>query len=385
MSRVRQQQGLSAKEGRRLTNVVVIGAGVLGTSVAWRASQAGASVTVLEADRVGSGTSGTSFAWTNANNKLPQAYHDLNVAGMRAYAALRDELGATPWWHGGGSVEWESGEAAQAAQRTKVDRLRTWGYAAEWITAAQLHEMEPDLNLEAVGDAPIAYYPEEGWLDPVLYAHAMMEMAVRLGARLRTGTRVADLVRQNRRVTGVTTAAGETIRADVVVNCAGRWANEVVRATDLHLPLAPTVGFLVFTAPMPTCLYRIVRTPLVDVRPDGAGRLMLHCGETDQRLSPDADPSPAREEAEDLVRWAAQLLPGIRGARPEAARLAIRPIPADGHSAVGYMPGAAGYYVVVTHSAVTLAALLGRVVADEIVSGRPAPQLAPFRPDRFFR
>jgi glycine/D-amino acid oxidase-like deaminating enzyme len=367
-----------------LTNIVVVGAGVVGTSVAYRAAQAGASVTVLEADRVGGGTSGISFAWTNANNKPPREYHDLNVAGMRAYAALRDEFGETPWWHGGGSIEWEAGEAARRAQREKVERLRAWGYAAEWITPAQLRELEPDVALEAVGDAPIAYYPEEGWLDPVHYAHVMMETACRRGARLRTGVRVADVVQRNARVTGVTTAGGETVHADVVVNCAGRWANEVAGARELHIPLAPTVGLLVFTPPVPTCLRRVVRNPFCDLRPDGASRLMLHRSETDEVLSPDVEPSPARAEAIDLVRRAAQVLSGIGAARPEAARVAIRPIPADGRSAVGYVPGASGYYVVITHSAVTLAAFLGRVVADEIVHNRAVPQLAPFRPDRFF-
>ncbi len=90
-----------------MTKVIVIGAGVMGASAAYRLAQAGADVTVLEATRAGGGTSGISFAWTNAHRKPPKPYHDLNVAGMKAHAALRDEFGATPWWHGGGSLEWE--------------------------------------------------------------------------------------------------------------------------------------------------------------------------------------------------------------------------------------------------------------------------------------
>ena len=80
-----------------MTTIIVIGAGVMGASVAYRLAQAGAAVTVLEASRVGGGTSGTSFAWTNAHLKPPRAYHDLNVAGMKAHAALCDECGTTPW------------------------------------------------------------------------------------------------------------------------------------------------------------------------------------------------------------------------------------------------------------------------------------------------
>src|SRR3954452_761944 len=111
--------------------IIVIGGGVMGASVAYRAAVAGASVTVLEAGRIGGGTSSCSFAWTNSSDKTPRAYHDLNVAGMKAHAALAAEFGAAPWWHGGGSVEWHA-PADRSSQQAKVERLQSWGYAAEW-------------------------------------------------------------------------------------------------------------------------------------------------------------------------------------------------------------------------------------------------------------
>lgn len=367
-----------------MANVAVIGAGVVGSAVAYRLAQAGARVSVLEADRVGGGTSGTSFAWTNANNKPPRAYHDLNVAGMRDHTALAEEFGSAPWWHGGGSIEWEADEDAWRAQREKVQRLRAWGYAVEWITPQQLHELEPDIDPRAVGDAPIAYYPDEGWLDPVPYAHAMLEAAARYGATLHRGARVTDILIDGGRAVGVTLAGGEVLRADVVVNCAGRWANDVVRTRELHIPLASTVGFLVFTPPVSTCLRRVARTPHCDLRPDGAGRLMLHRRETDGTVREDAEPDPRLPQAADLMRRAARVLPDITGTEAEAARIALRPIPADGYSAVGPVPGVSGYYLVVTHSGVTLSPFLGRAVTEELVHGRTVPHLEPFRPCRFF-
>jgi glycine/D-amino acid oxidase-like deaminating enzyme len=128
-----------------MPRIIVIGAGVMGASIAYRLATAGASVTVLEAGRIGGGTSTCSFAWTNSNDKEPRAYHDLNVAGMKAHAALAEEFGTTPWWHGGGNVEWAAPED-RAAQQAKVERLRAWGYAAEWITPGQLLELEPDID-----------------------------------------------------------------------------------------------------------------------------------------------------------------------------------------------------------------------------------------------
>src|SRR6202140_1952956 len=141
-----------------MTKMIVIGAGVMGASVAFRLAQAGADVTVLEATRIGGGTSGISFAWTNAHQKPPKPYHDLNVGGMKAHAALKDEFGAPPWWHGGGSLEWEL-EPDRADQRANVEQLRAWGYAAEWIDLKQVQELEPDINPAVIGDAPVAYFP----------------------------------------------------------------------------------------------------------------------------------------------------------------------------------------------------------------------------------
>ncbi len=366
------------------TRVIVIGAGVVGASVAYRSAQAGADVLVLEAGRVGGGTSGISFAWTNAHMKPPRAYHDLNVNGMRAHQALRDEFGATPWWHAGGHLEWVE-PARRQVQQDNVAQLRAWGYAAEWLSQAEVLELEPDIDPAAIGDAPVAYFPDEGWLDPVPYLHAMLSAAARRhGARLIAGARVVDLVVRADQVRGVRLADGTVHEADIVVNCAGRWTNEPVRDSGLHLPLAPTVGFLVFTPPVAANVGRVVRTTLIDTRPDGAGRLMLHWNPTDATLAPDSAISPSMPQARDMMQRLRQLLPSIGPVEAEAVRLAIRPIPGDTLAAVGPVPRVGGYYLAVTHSAVTMSAFIGIAVADEIVNGRERPELASFRPARFF-
>src|SRR5215471_9810419 len=352
--------------GAAMIRTIVIGAGVMGASVAYRLAQAGAAVTVLEATRIGSGTSGSSFAWTNAHKKPPKPYHNLNVAGMKAHAALANEFGATPWWHSGGSLEWEA-EPDQATQRENIE---------------QVQELEPDIDPAAIGDAPVAFFPEEGWLDPVVYAHAMLSAARRRhGATVICGTRVVDLMMAGDRVTGVRLADGTQYEADIVVNCAGRWTNEATRDAGLHLPLARTVGLLVFTPPVAAGLCRVVRNPVIDMRPDGAGRLMLIA---DTTLSFDAKLSPAMPEARDWVRRARQLLPSIGEVEAEAVRIAIRPMPADGFSAIGPMPRTSSYYIAVTHSGVRMSPFLGAAVAYEIVRGRQRAELADFRPTRFF-
>ncbi len=367
-----------------MVKVIVIGAGVVGASSAYRLAEAGAEVLVLEAQRVGAGTSGISYAWTNAHRKPPRPYHDLNVNGMRVHRELRVEFGNAAWWHGGGSLEWTTPDE-YAAQRANVAQLQGWGYKAEWVTPAQVAELEPDIDLAVLGDAPVAFFPDEGWLDPIPYCHAMLSAAIRRhGARLQCGVRVADLVLQGDRVNGVRMEDGTVHGADLVVNCAGRWTNEAVREAGLHLPLAPTVGFLVFTPPVACGLSRVVHTSIINARPDGAGRLMVHWNPTDATFQPDSAISPGMPQARDLMRRTRQLLPSIGAVEAEAVRLAIRPIPGDGLTAVGPMPRVSGYYVAVTHSGVTMSPFLGVCVADEIVRGVTRPELADFRPARFF-
>ncbi len=366
-----------------MTEIIVVGAGVIGTAVAYRLAKGGAKVTVLEAGRVGGGTSGISFAWTNSCNKSPRAYFDLNVAGMRAHAALKEEFGAIPWWHGGGRVEWKA-PPAQGDQRAKIERLREWGYAAEWIDLKQLLELEPDIAPDEVGDAPIAWYPEDGWLDPVVYAHAMMSAARRHGATLLTQTKVSAPIVVGGHVQGVRTEDERTFFADVVVNCTGRWSNDTIGNSLPNVPMASTVGFLVFTPPVPAGIQRVVSSPICDFRPDGAGRLMLHWGAADASVTPELGTGPGMQQAVDLVDRLARVLPGIAPVSPEAARVTIRPVPRDGLPAVGPVPGAENYYVVVTHSAVTLSPVLGAAVAEEILTGVKQPEFEGFRPSRFF-
>ena len=366
-----------------MSDVIIVGAGMLGTSTALRLAQAGCAVTVLEASRVGAGTSGISFAWLNANQKPPRPYHDLNVAGLHAHFALRDEFVSTPWLHDGDCIEVENEPAKRDKLAAKVRQLVDWGYAAEIVTPAQLAELEPDLDLAALGDAAIAWFPDDGWIDPVLYAQSMMRAAQRLGAVLRTGVRVADLATEGGRVRGIVTTEGERIASDVVINCAGRLANDAIANEALRIPLAPRVGFLVFTPPAPTTLARVLRTPLIDMRPDGAGRLMLHDNAVDPTLELDDPITPAMPEARAMVAAAARLFPGIAGIEPEAVRITVRPVPADGYSAIGPVPGIDGYYLAVTHSGVTMGAHLGKLIAQEVM-GTQSPALETFRPARFF-
>ena len=364
---------------------VVVGGGVLGASVAYRLSQAGVRVTVLERARVGAGATGATFAWTNSLRKPPRPYHDLNVASMSVYLGLGEEFDDTSWFRVTGNAEWAKSDEARREQKDRIRRLHSWHYRAEWIGLDDLMELEPDLARDAVGDAQIAYYPDDGLVDPVRFAAAMMGAATRrYGAELRLGAHVAGVGIRSGRIVAVRTRDGEHHEADVFVNCAGRWVNDVIEnAPDLSIPMAPTVGFLAFTPPAPTIIRRPLHTPGVNIRPDGAGRLMMASAATDMQSSLEEPAGASSVPAMDLMTKTARLIPALREMKPEATRTMLRSIPLDDVAVLGTFPHVENYYLCVTHSGVTLAPLLGKLVAEEIVDGEATMDLEPFRPTRF--
>src|SRR5215216_2097261 len=129
--------------------IVVIGAGIIGTSVASRLAARGASVTVVEAAFPGAGTTGTSVAWVNASSKLDSSreYFDLAVRETAEHHALVDALGETRCFYPTGNIE-ISRESVEADRlRSKVARLQEGGYPADLVPVRELENLEPGLKL----------------------------------------------------------------------------------------------------------------------------------------------------------------------------------------------------------------------------------------------
>jgi glycine/D-amino acid oxidase-like deaminating enzyme len=373
----------------------VIGAGVLGASVAARLATAGHQVTLLDQDQPGRATSRWSFAWLNSNDKKPRPYHDLNQAGLRAWAELAPDLDGAAWYRPVGHVELATSGEARAELAARVQRLASWGYQARLIDASEALELEPSLA-GVSAETSAAWFPDEGYLLTEPLIERLVARAVSHGADLLTGEqgRVTGLEAELSARPVVRTAAGSVLTADQVICCAGRWvpglaalAGAAGGAAGIPLlpwetPGATAPGLVVQIGPVsPAGPARLVHAPGISLRPHPGGLLHLE--------APDAAVDLHTPEAE-LRRWAAELLSrarravrGLDDARVVAYQVCVRPMPADGQSIVGRLPGAPGVYVAVTHSGVTLAAHLANLITADLTSGAPVAELAPYRPDRF--
>jgi glycine/D-amino acid oxidase-like deaminating enzyme len=180
-------------------------------------------------------------------------------------------------------------------------------------------------------------------------------------------------------VRGVSTGRGDRFEADWVVDCAGAATDEVARLAGVAIPLDRVPGRLIYTAPVATTLRRPIHAPGCHFRPDGGGRIVLAEGAHDQVWSEAGEPWPS----ERSLGVAAAHLPVLTSARVEATRVGVRPMPRDERPMVGAIPGLDGFYIVVSHSGVTLGPLWGRIAATELLDGIPDPRLSPYRPTRF--
>lgn len=363
-----------------MIRAVVVGAGLVGSSVAYYLARRGVSVTVLEATRPASGTTSRSYAWANANDKPPRAYHDLNVAGLAEHHALLRELGPGGF-HPTGNLELAVTPEHRSELRERVARLVDWGYRAELVPLERIRDLAPGL----APTSGAAFFADEGWVAaPVLVAQ-LLAAAEGHGARVVYPALVQALLSTGDRVTGIRTTVGD-FDADVVVDCCGPAAGRLLEPLGLTIQRLRAPGVLVVSETLATALDRVVHTDDVYIRPDGGGRILVGSTDVDAMLPPTFQPGDVlavdSEPVKEMHRRGARLLPLLEGARIDTVRVGWRPMPADGFSAVGPLRGLGGYYLVFTHSGVTLGPILGRLAADEIADEVERAELAGFRPDR---
>lgn len=392
-----------------LAEMVVVGGGAIGASIAYRLAQAGVGVTLVERRFPGGGISSASFSWVNSFDKKPLAYHLLNVRGIGEHWALAAELGSHDLLHLEGALAWGVPESAPAAApdtaattatgapayqgqskdvgygrlAAKVNATRSNGYLVEEITPDEAMELEPDLVIDR-DSVPVVYLkPMEGWLETAALAHRLVTAARRrYGLKLVQGQAVAGFGRSGVEVTGVELADGTRIAADMVINAAGPDGGRLAALAGAHLPIQNTLGVNLVTSPIASQLRRVVHAGPFQIRPESSTRVMLGGQSFDGSVIPGEPFALDDPRAMKELQGASRVLPALAHASFEGARLGMRAIPGDGISAIGPDAAVGGLYHAITHSGATLCALVGRLAAADLLGANP-PELEPFRPARF--
>jgi len=350
-------------------NIIVIGGGIIGASIAWHLAKSGAQVRVYCA-RPGGVATPNSFAWINASWVNPEPYFHLRRHAMAGWRRLAESVpGIAPRWSGSICYDLPRDELENFAAEHS-----SWGYGMERVSRAQIAALEPHIAEPPEWALKI---DEEGMVEPDAAALALLADAARLGATVLEGTEVRTLSARSGRVTGITTDAG-AVEADEVIVAAGGATPELAASIGVSVPLTASPGLLVDTKPAQPLIRHIIVAPGMEMRqaPDGHIVASTSFNGTDPGEDPEAT---ARAIYNDLVSRLSQ----TSGLEYGGYRIGFRPMPKDGFPIIGRATGHTGLYLAVTHSGITLAPAIGKFAADEILGGSSQRLLAPYRLSRF--
>lgn len=360
---------LRADDGR-IKRVAVIGVGIVGASVGWNLALRGAEVVFIDAGQPGEGVTNWSFSWANASNKTQR----------RSYFDLAAAIGPHSWWHPDGHLRWAADPAAEAELLQTAELLAAWDYRVEVHTGAEVRRrLEPALNVP--DRVPVCFYPDEAWVHGRRLVSHLVDRAAELGAERRFGIAVSGIgIGADGSIQTVTLSDGSSLRVSVVVNAAGPDASQVADLIGRHLPMRREPGAVSRIGCDQVPIRRAMHAPHIEIRPDGRRSVVLHSREVDARIDTVEDPAELGQLLHEAAR---HVVPELGNYRVAHTRIADRPIPGDGFPSVGAVPSVPGYYEAVSHSAITLGPVIGRLLASEIFDARTDGMLDEFRPERF--
>jgi len=372
----------------RSAEVVVVGAGVMGASLAWHLVQRGVRDVLLLDRAPGPGAGSTGRATGGFRLQYDTAANvRLSVRSREKLLAFAEEVGGDPEYQPFGYLFVARREEdlvllrqAQAVQH---------GAGAPWpreVSAAEVLELNPALVPDGIIGG--VFSPVDGFIRPMGIASGYLEGALRHGARIEWGVEATGLVRDGARVTGVETAAGR-VGARVVVNAAGPWAGRFAARAGIELPVRPVRRQVAATVPTGVLPASMPMTAYVE---DG-----FHTRVRDGRILWLWPHEVGVEESDDPTwrdDWVPKVMELARARLPEAARVPVDPaachcglyeMSPDRHAILGEAPGAPGLFLINGSSGhgVMHSPALGEALAAMIIGEPPPLDVDAFRPTRF--
>lgn len=377
-----------------MSDVVVVGAGVVGAACAYYAARAGLSVTVLERDTIGGGTTSRGEGNILVSDKGPGPELALALSSRALWQQLGAELGPESFeLEEKGGVVVATTEPGLSLLREFGRRQRDTGVDVVPVEAAELTELEPHL----AGDLPGgALYPQDMQVQPVLAAASLLAAARRSGARVVTGTEVTGAeLRQDGRVAAVLTNRGR-YPAAAVVNAAGTWGSPVAELFGAPVPILPRRGFVLVTEPLPRVVrHKVYSADYVEnvashsagletsavVEGTRGGTVLI--GASRERVG--FDPVLSVEVVRRLAAHAVRLFPVLADVRLLRVYRGFRPYCPDHLPVIGADLRVPGLFHACGHegAGIGLAPATGRMITQLLTGETPEVDPVPFDPMRF--
>jgi glycine/D-amino acid oxidase-like deaminating enzyme len=346
-------------------HVIVIGAGIIGASLAYHLAREGARVTVLAASMGGVATP-SSFSWINASWGNDPAYFQLRFESMRQWRRLEQEIhGLGLSW--GGSITYDLSESDL---HRFVSEFGGRGYPLRLVDSAAIRQLAPSL---ATPPKFAVYAEAEGAIEQGIAAQALLKAS----SAVLLQTTVHGLDSRGDRVVSAMTTDGP-VAGDHFVLAAGMGTLQLLATVGLALDLDAPAGLIVHTRPLPRLLRQLIIAPEIHIRQTLDGKLIA--GSDFGGTALDRGPVIAAEELMALLR---STVLGAEEVGMARYTIGYRPTPRDEHPVAGPVPGIDGLYVAVMHSGITNAAAIGSAAAEEILKGTRSELIRPYGIDRF--
>ncbi|HLZ72401.1 MAG TPA: FAD-dependent oxidoreductase [Dehalococcoidia bacterium] len=371
------------------TDVIVVGAVVVGASTAFHLARLGAGrVTVIERRWVASGNTRKSGALVRMHYTDPHQAR-LALASLPYFQHWADLVGGDCGFRQTGYLMVVSPENAERL-RQNVAMLQGVGVNTRLVSPGEIRELQPHASIEGIGLG--AYEPESGFADGRKTAEAFMRRAVDLGVTLREGVAVTGIRVAGERVTGVETSAGP-VDADAVVIVAGPWSVALLKGADVDLPITPRRAELAF-----------VRRPasfgdehmvFMDnaagcyFRPHAGLLSAVGTGRRDYEVVADLDNYDERNAPgfiEESLARVARRLPEMREAAYETGHAGVYDMSPDGKAILDRAPGVGGLYIAAGFSGTGFkkSPAVGACMAELVTEGAARTcAIAPFCFGRF--
>jgi glycine/D-amino acid oxidase-like deaminating enzyme len=367
--------------------ITIVGAGIVGSSIAHELSRLGENVTLIDKSTPGSGTSGKSFNWINATYpKKPYSYNYLSQLGLDAYIDLKKHIDFPITWNG--SLEWFLGSANQDNLIANVNNLLAYPTHSphKIINNIQASEYEP--NIKFMGNNNIVYSHSDGAIDATETIKNLVDKSIFNGAKVINNCALINLVHKNNKLVSINTSLGE-IKSDLIILATGIDTNNLIHKKVLK---KPTAGIIIKTKPYKKVINKIIVGPGIHIHQQDDGRLII--GEQDgaplnhnDRLSgyPTKFPLKSFEDKHTnmIIDKAKSFIKNIDNIEIESVDIGWRPLPLDGLPVVGFTNNSYDTYAAVMHSGISIGPIIGKLVAQEITENIDSILLKDFRPSRF--
>jgi glycine/D-amino acid oxidase-like deaminating enzyme len=376
---------------KNVNRVAVIGAGIVGASIAYNLSKRGCEVIVIEKRAPASQASGNSFAWINASYfDAPDSYFVLRTHSLNEYHRLAQDVDIPIRW--GGSLEWYDDATREKEVVDGVRRIQDLGAPTWMIDNAKAKEIEPRLMIP--GEQQIAWSSRDGAVDPAGVTWALLRRVTIHGGQVVYPATVTSMETHANGIRVVTDT--ETYEVDLAVAATGAGTSDIAAMMDLETdPMrTSTPGIIVTTEPMGPLLNSVVYNLDSHIHQLSDGRVLVgekagppatdqHHALLQERPNVYPDNGIAGEHAARVLHVASRYVPQLAEASVASVGVGWRPLPQDGLPVIGQVQELPQLYLAAMHSGVTLAPIVGHLAAMEILDGVRVSLLNDFRYERF--